>query len=55
VRVRVLAIRMLLGIFFALFFAKFFFPQAPPAMIGILAILLVFSAYVLEALRKKGG
>ncbi|SHE56995.1 hypothetical protein SAMN02745206_00502 [Desulfacinum infernum DSM 9756] len=53
-RVRVFAIRAFLGIFFALFLSRFFFPQAPAAMIGVLAILLIFSAYVLEALRKKG-
>ncbi|SMC18807.1 hypothetical protein SAMN02746041_00536 [Desulfacinum hydrothermale DSM 13146] len=53
-RIRVFTIRVLLGVFFALFLARFFFPQAPPAMIGILAILLIFSAYVLEALKKKG-
>ncbi|WP_448384487.1 hypothetical protein [Desulfosoma sp.] len=53
-RWRVLAVRSVLGIFFAIFLGRFFFPQAPGGKILVLALLLVFSAYLLEALRSKG-
>jgi len=53
-RWRVLALRSVLGVFFALFLGKIFFPEAPGGKILVLAVLLIFSAYVLEALRSKG-
>ncbi|MEJ5348599.1 MAG: hypothetical protein WHS46_07910 [Desulfosoma sp.] len=54
VRWRVLAIRSILGIVFALGLGRVFFPAAPSGRIIVLALLLVFSAYVLEALRAQG-
>ena len=51
VRVKVLVIRLLLGLLFAFFLSRFFLPNASIYTKLALAGVLVFSAYVLEALR----
>jgi hypothetical protein len=51
-RVRVLIIRLLLGILFAFLLSRFFFPHASIYTTLALAGVLVLSAYVLEALRR---
>ncbi|WP_123289227.1 hypothetical protein [Desulfosoma caldarium] len=53
VRWRILAIRSALGLVFALVLGHFFFPDASGGRIAVFAVLLVFSAYILEALRAQ--
>ncbi len=52
VRVRVLLIRVLLGLLFAFLLSRFFLPQASIYTKLALAGALVFAAYVLETLRR---
>jgi hypothetical protein len=47
-----LVIRALLGLFFAYLLARFFFPAAGIAKIILMAVALVFFAYVFEAIRR---
>jgi hypothetical protein len=51
VRVKVLLIRVLLGLLFAFLLSRFFLPDASIYTKLALAGVLVFAAYVLEALR----
>ncbi|MGQ9484644.1 MAG: hypothetical protein ACUVSA_06590 [Desulfosoma sp.] len=53
VRWRILAVRSVLGLVFAVILGWIFFPEASGGRIAVLALLLVFSAYVLEALRAQ--
>jgi len=52
-RVKVLAIRVILGIVFAVLLGRVFFPQSGPALTGGIALMLVFFAYVLEAVHSR--
>jgi hypothetical protein len=54
-RVRVLLIRMVLGVLFALLLTHFFFPNAGIFTKLALAGLLIFSAYVLEHIHQGKG
>ena len=51
-RVRVLLMRMFLGLLFAFLLCRFFFPDASIYTKLAMAGLLVFSAYVLEIIHK---
>jgi hypothetical protein len=51
-RVRVLLMRILLGLLFAFLLSRFFLPTASVAIKLILAGLLVFAAYALEYFRR---
>jgi len=52
-RLQVFVIRVILGIAFAVFLIRFFYPEATVAHIAGLAVLMVGLAYVLELFRKK--
>jgi len=51
-RVKVLVIRIVLGLLFAFLLSRFFLPHAGIVTKLALAGLLVFAAYVLESFRK---
>jgi hypothetical protein len=51
-RVRVLLMRILLGLLFAFLLSRFFFPGASMVTKFILAGLLVFAAYALEYFNR---
>ncbi|MHC1743315.1 MAG: hypothetical protein AB9873_09830 [Syntrophobacteraceae bacterium] len=52
-RLRILIIRAVLGVFFAFLLARFFFPTMGRPTVLIIAALLVFFAYLLESIRQK--
>lgn len=52
-RVKVLIIRVALGLMFALILVRLFFPAATKGTFLLIAGLLVFFAYVLESVHKK--
>jgi len=52
IRLRVLAMRILMGLAFAFLLSRFFFNRAGIFTILALAGLLVFSAYVLETIHR---
>ncbi len=51
--VRIFLIRLGLGVIFALFLTHFFMAGRGMGMVVVIAILLVFSAYLLESLKKR--
>lgn len=51
-KLKVLFIRTVLGLFFAFLLAHFFFPGAGIAKTVLIAAALVFFAYVFEAIRR---
>jgi fatty acid desaturase len=53
-RYKVLAIRVILGVFFAFLLGRWFFPNSRPVLIVGIALMLVFFAYVLESVHKRG-
>jgi hypothetical protein len=53
-RLRFLAIRAALGIVFAVVLTRFFLPASGVGTTVAIAVLLVFFAYLLEGLRKRG-
>lgn len=50
---RVFFLRAALGVLFALLLTRLFMPGADPGFVAVIAVLLVFSAYLLETLRKR--
>jgi hypothetical protein len=52
IRVRVLLVRILMGLLFAFFLSRFFFTKAGILTTLALAGLLVFAAYVLEIIHR---
>lgn len=48
-----LLIRMALGLIFSLLLNRLFFPSSGKAMVIIMALCLVFFAYVFEAARSR--
>ncbi|MCK8600597.1 hypothetical protein [Desulfoferrobacter suflitae] len=50
---KVLVMRVILGLFFAFLLARFFFPAGGPATIILAALVLVFFAYVFEAIHRR--
>lgn len=48
-----LLIRMALGLIFSLLLSRLFFPSSGKAMVIIMALCLVFFAYVFEAARSR--
>lgn len=54
-RIKVLVIRVILGIFFGVLLGRFFFPQYGVATMAGIALMLVFFAYVLEAVHSRRG
>jgi hypothetical protein len=55
-RYKVLAIRVILGVFFAFVLGRLFFPNSSPLMTIGIAAMLIFFAYVLESVHsRKGG
>jgi len=54
-RLKVLIIRLILGLFFAFLLSRFFLSSAGIPTTLVIAGLLVFFAYVLESARKSGG
>ncbi|MCU0572975.1 MAG: hypothetical protein MUC41_08290 [Syntrophobacteraceae bacterium] len=52
-RINVLAIRVILGVFFAILLGRLFFPNSGPAMIAGIALMLVFFAYLLESVHGR--
>jgi len=52
-RTKVLAIRVILGVLFAILLGRLFFPNSGPAMIAGIALMLVFFAYLLESVHSR--
>ena len=52
-RTKVLVLRVILGIFFALLLGRLFFPHSGPAMIAGIGLMLVFFAYLLESIHSR--
>jgi hypothetical protein len=52
-RYKVLAIRAILGVFFAFVLGRLFFPNSRPLMTVGIAAMLVFFAYVLESVHSR--
>lgn len=52
-RIKVLAIRAVLGVVFAILLSRLFFPRADLLKIFALAGLLTFAAYVMEYLHSR--
>lgn len=50
---KVLILRVALGVLFAFLLAHFFFPTAGRVTIGLIAAVLVFFAYVFEAIHRR--
>ena len=55
IRVKVLVLRIVLGVLFAFLLTRFFFPKAGLLTTFVLAGLLTFGAYALEYLRGSRG
>lgn len=52
-RYKVLAIRVILGVFFAFLLGRLFFPNSTPLLTVGIALMLVFFAYVLESVHRR--
>jgi len=52
-KLKTLFLRVALGILFAFLLAHFFFPSAGRMTIGLIAAVLVFFAYVFEAIHSR--
>ena len=50
---KILIIRIVLGLVFAFLLAHFFFPTAGLPSIGFITLVLVFFAYVFEAIHRR--
>ncbi len=48
-----LVIRAILGVVFGILLMRFFYPEAHPAVVALLCVILVGLSYVTEYLRRR--